>query len=160
MKPIKLATAAPAAARSGEGDALRAPGAQADPAIAAADDEVLAAALHERLNVDESKARRIRDRHRMIRKEKSERSQVMASLEDSLATTALLIAKAEAEAKVIGDDQVLLLARLFADRFVEGRPPLDLPLFPSVLGVAAPETHAEERIKMRSARGVTTSAKR
>ena len=31
-------------------------------------------------------------------------------------------------------DQVLLLARLFADRFVDGKPPLDLPLFPTVRG--------------------------
>ena len=33
-------------------------------------------------------------------------------------------------------DQILLLARLFPDRFVEGKPSLDLPLFPNLRGEA------------------------
>ena len=43
-------------------------------------------------------------------------------------------------------DQIVLLSRLFADRFVDGRPPLDLPLFPSARGEAVEKEAMTETI--------------
>ena len=53
-------------------------------------------------------------------------------------------------------DQVLLLTRLFLDRFVGGRPPLDLPLFPNLRGEAVDKSEMTATILEAARRlGVT-----